>query len=112
MGVAAWCARWRKRPAVGAEAGSQFHTCPGTSPPFTSLRRLLVGGQCVLDLAHDVLRALGVGTLRVAGLGRGLAAVVGAELLGVGRGQYALVVGERLQRLDPERLAVRLALAG
>src|SRR3954451_4792202 len=98
--------RWVRR------LGAKFHTCRGTSSLFTSVRALLVGGQCVLDLAHEVLRALGVGSLRVAGFGRALAAVVGDELLGVRRGQDALVVGERLQRLDPERLTVDLALAG
>jgi hypothetical protein len=40
-----------------------------------------------LTLPDHVLRPLGVGTLGVPGLGRALAAVVGDELLGVGRGR-------------------------
>src|SRR3978361_223491 len=72
----------------------------------------LVGGQRVLDLADHVLRSLSVSPLRVAGLGRALAALVGDELLGVRRGQDALVIGQRLQRLDPERLAVQQAGTG
>src|SRR3954452_2902039 len=111
--------RW-STPGAGTQEARPAHTsctgCPAgfscASAPVPLCRRCpsVVRRQRVLELAHDVLRALGVGATRVARLGGALAAVIGDGLLRARRRRQAGVVGQRLQRLGAERLAVDQAL--
>src|SRR5688572_4282805 len=77
------CASTRRADPRGPGERARPQRFRGTrTTPMSGVRR-----QRVLDLAHDVLRTLGVGATRVTRLAGPLAAVVGDELLRIRRRQ-------------------------